>query len=580
MKNHSFPFIFLVLLAGGSLAGCTLDDNKTGSSLHDNTPLSNQPPTGEPPVDEPPAEEPPVGQPPVQEPPVEEPPTVEPAAALVLDADIAANGVAPNGVILLHSTRALDATTVATSVELRNAETTETVPAMVSYEPETQDVVIVPANALEAEKQYAVHVQGTRDVDGNHVEIAGHPVARVKQRVYSRTTLYAEDGVTPRYVSHYSRIPGSNEALDISYNGPGSDGTWGEGQDDIWRYERTTYFEDGREEVFIYDSPGDDGVWFEGNDHFERAWRYRYTPDGRVTERLQSVDAGIDGDLFTADDHYMVAEFAVYNEFGQRTLSLYRSASFPEQMHLNPGPDGEWLTGDDGVFIYDRYEYAANGRLSREVTFSTSAGGPNDGVAFSDDDRLLNYTTYLYDEQGLVKETQTYYGAGSDNTWLSDDDEASTIYRFIRSNAAFIKEFWDAGADGRANSDDDWLRDYHLREYDAQGRLSRTGTYEWEGLDGNWHTPDDKPFSWADVFQYDLDEFGRPQMKVFSLEDNGPDGKRFSGDEKIAAKWIRRYDETSQLTHSRLYFYPGVLPGWEDGDEVLHGETEYLEVEE
>ncbi|HEX6929718.1 MAG TPA: Ig-like domain-containing protein [Gammaproteobacteria bacterium] len=589
MNKNSLLSALLFLVIGISLAGCGLDNDKTGSPPQNEPPLSNQPPAAEPPAEEPSVEEPPatnlppqppVTTPPVEEPPVDEEPPTDVVGTLTLDEEILRSGIAPIGSIALHSNRPLDASSVETSIELRDADTTETVAASVTYEATEQRVVIVPAKKLEEGKRYAVHVQGAADMEGNAVEIAGHPVARVKQRVYSRTTLYNDDGTAPRYVSHYSRVPGSDQALKISYGGPGPDGVWGEGQDDVRRYERTAYFPDSSEEVFIYDGPGDDGVWFEGEDHFERAWRYRYTPDGRVTERLQTLNAGVDGDFFTADDHYMVAEFRVYNALGQLTLSLYRSVSYPEEMRLNPGIDEEWLTGDDGVFIYDRYEYDLEGRLSRELTFSTSAGGPNDGVAFSDDDRLLNYTTYLYDEQGQVRETHTYYGPGSDNTWLNDNDEAGSFYRFVRTDSAFIKEFWDAGPDSQVNTGDDWLRDYHLREYDAQGRPIRTGTYEWKGPDGDWHTPDDEPFSWADVYAYGFDEHGRPQMKVFSLEDNGPDSNRFSGDEEIVAKWVRSYDDTSQLTHAQLYFDAGLLPGWENGDEVLSSETEYLEIEE
>lgn len=590
MRNRTFYFTLLLVSVAFGLSGCGLDNNdNTGTPPPNIPPVANPPPveppsdedpsTETPPAEEPPLEEPPAEQPPVEDSPAEEPVPEEPVGALTLDPEIAAKGVAPNGDIALVSDRPLNATSVSTSIELRDAGTTETVPSSVTYEAATQSITITPTGTFDAEKHYAVHVKGARDTNGNAVEVSGQSVTRVKQRVYSRTTLYNEEGTAPDFASHYSRVPGSNEALRIYYNGPGQDGVWHEGEDDISSYEKTLYLPDNVETVFIFNGPGEGEVWFDDNDVVERAWRYRYMPDGRVMERLQTENAGEDGEYFTSDDHYRVGEFKAYDESERHVLSLYRSVSFPEERRLNPGADGKWLTGDDGGFIYYRYQHDTDGRLTRKTAFSSVHPGLDD-IAFNGDDRVLNYTDFLYDDTGRLAETHSYFDAGPNQVWFDEDDDASSLEKHVRTDTFARKEFWNAGADDRANTNDDWLSSYHYREYDELGRLSRTGTYDWKGSDGVWHTADDEPFSWADVYEYGVDECGQPQLKVFSLEDNGLDGKRFTGDEEIVAKWALTYDQTSQLAHSRTYFEPGLLPGWEDGDEVLNGEVEYLEIEE
>lgn len=572
MKNNTFPFILLALLISGGLAGCT-DDDKTGSSPppHDNPPLSSQPPNEEPPVDEPPAEEPPAEEPPSEEPPVEQPPTEEPpsAGSLVLDPDIVSRGVAPNGNLVLRSDRALDATSVETSIQLRDAETTETVPAMIEYETGTQRVIVTPATRLlEEGKHYAVQASNLRDVDGNIIEIAGQSIARVKTRVYKRTIVYRPDGGVSFYTL-FNRLPGSSDALNVFYDGPGID-AWFEGEDEVRYYETVQYLPGNVKITRKYENPGEGGAWFDDNDIMSTATRQTYDNAQRLLEELVVVDDGEDDDLFTDDDDYVWAIFNLYDDDGRLAIS----ASIHEGLvELTPGTDGLWLTTDDQSFLYTRYEYNDSGRRVRELQMTRSTGDE----PFGDADRVAHYRDYHYDEDGRIAEIVPY---NCGIQCFDDDDEVVFFTRFHRIGSTVSEEIVYA-TDGHADDDDHDLMEYQYREYDEQGRITKSGFFDERGDDRLWHTPDDFTDGGSGtIYSYGTDELGQPESRTMSLDGNGTDQKRFSGDEEITFLAIQTYDGTSQLTRYRTFSGPGPIPGWKDGDEVRFGDSEYLETDE
>jgi len=584
MKNTIGIPLLLILLGG--LAGCGSDTNdNTGTPPPNNPPVTNPPPveqpqTGNPPEEElpaqelpaqePPIQEPPMEEPPIEEPPAEEPPTEEPVGALTLDPEVAAKGVAPNGSIVLIADRPLNAASVETAIELRDALTTERVPASVVYEGDQQRVKISPNAVLEAGKHYQINTSDLRDVVGNVVEIGGLSIARVKTRIYNRTIIYQPDGEV-KFYTLFSRIPGSSEAMNVLYDGPGGDGAWFEGEDDVRHYETTQYLPGNVKITRKYEDAGEGDVWFDGNDVLSKATRQTYDDAKRLLEELVVLDDGDDDNLFTGDDDYTWAIFNIYDTAGRL---LFHISNYESLIPLTPGADWDWLTADDRPFLYKRYEYDQFGHLAREIRMTKSA----DNEPFGDTDRASGYSDYQYDDNGQLAEIVPY---GCDSQCFDGDDRVGLFFtRFHRIGATVAEETVYAN-DGQADDEDHDLLEYRHREYDEQGRVTKYGFFDKRGDDQTWHTPDDfSERTGGTLYSHSVDALGRPETRIASLDDNGADLDRFTGDEEIIMMQIETYDETSQLNRRRVFFGPGPTPGWDDGDEILFSEAEYMDIEE
>lgn len=101
--------------------------------------------------------------------------------------------------------------------------------------------------------------------------------------------------------------PAGRVTRDVEYSGPGPDGKWVTGDDEIEKYHTREYGADGkllRVSEFHRDfaGRGTDAKWFSSDDVVSSTKNFIYGPQGRVEKLLKCVAPGPDGAWFTGDD--------------------------------------------------------------------------------------------------------------------------------------------------------------------------------------------------------------------------------------------------------------------------------------
>lgn len=484
-------------------------------------------------------------------------------ATLTLEPYVVANGIIPSDDVVLLASRPLDASTIEGNVELRVPTTTETVPATLTYVPELDAIVIDPARVLWAGTSYTIVVRGVRAVDGAEVH-AREPHVRVRGNApeHSFTRYDASGEMDVIVVTH--RIAGQPGTLRrTTATGPGPDGVWLTLDDELDGYEVITRdaLEEPRLETRMrFGGAGANGTWLDDDDDFERAYRTVYGEDGLTRESLHSEDPGADAELFSPDDAYVSVGFWTYEDVLLRR-SLY--ASF-----ATPGPDGTWLTGDDEITSHHRYDHDGDARLVRQRTFD--GPGP-DGAWYTDDDILSAYETYAYDTLGRRERRVTFSGPGQNGIWLDEDDDVGTAYVTVHEVGVERRVAIRAGADRRLGTPDDFVLSYVHEAYGSDGRTIAMGTYNGPGPNGVWFDDDDRvdPLFGAYATAYTLEADGGLLEVVGYTEGNGPDGLRFTGDEPLRSRIVRRYSPLESLERYARYDSPGPNGVWGDADDHL-----------
>lgn len=161
---------------------------------------------------------------------------------------------------------------------------------------------------------------------------------------------------------------------------------------------------------------------------------------------------GLDGVFFTPDD-------VPAGDWWERSDSYGSNQS-------GPGPDGFWLTDDDTISTWQKYDLsAAVTGIGYDPLFNDP--GP-DGVWFTADDVMYGYYKSNWDTAtGAQTMRVIYTGAGPDGLWYTDDDQVGQDYKgaYARWKSAPGNNIWDS-----------WYQEI---------------TYSGPGADGIWFTADD-----------------------------------------------------------------------------------------
>ena len=168
---------------------------------------------------------------------------------------------------------------------------------------------------------------------------------------------------------------------------------------------------------FCYNGMGADNLWFTPDDleTYHSAYEYdslgnklrvvRYTKDGAV----------FDYTAFETDPKGLIVKDAVYK---------------------GKGLDNQWLTKDDDIEKYHRFEYDDAGNLVRAMECHVKQNGKGeDGVWFTADDVVSSTKVFSYSAKGFLVDIKKYIGSGPDKKWFTADDvpQYYTVYTYTEN---------------------------------------------------------------------------------------------------------------------------------------------------
>ncbi len=271
---------------------------------------------------------------------------------------------------------------------------------------------------------------------------------------YQRSTSYSLASGNTGDITGYSissRRADENLVAAVTYRGPGQDGSWYTGDDDVSFYIRGTYDAQGRREASTrYRGMGRDGRWF------------------------------TDDDIIAGQDRVI-----------EKNGSTWRYA-----WYADPGTDRTWGTGDDVATWYYELETDAS---ARAVALTAYEEG-DDGRLFTGDDELLSHEEYEYDADGRRIRLKRSSGKGVDGTWFTTDDIGFSSVESIYESGRLARENTYSSSISSTTSnpgpDDEWLTGddvpeyYETSEYDAAGTDVTTYMHT-PGADAEWGNADD-----------------------------------------------------------------------------------------
>lgn len=453
---------------------------------------SEEPPSGNgPPSDGTPEEDPPTEEPPTQNPPADDPPSVGlPGLTLVEPAN--AKQLSPEGKMVFAVDETTDITQVAGLIQLRDATGTSIVPTRSEIDEGLRTITVLPVRQLEVGARYSVELKqaahdslmalSTDDVQAIHLQ--------VPDLVVTKHVFYDQDGeITSIILVQESDI--SSLPAYVNLEGPGEDGEWLKGNDDVQRYRMKTIDDEfGSYTEIEYQSPGEDGQWFDDNDIPFRAVRYVFHASGALKMVSRSRDPGGNGEWFTDDDDYY--DFLVVDlDDNGRPLRLLTASSLSEA-----GADKTWFTEDDEISGYLRHEYDDRFR-TRLISFD---GPGDDGVWYSSEDSVEKYHAYRYTPRGRLEFDITVSGPGVDGKWLDDNDVTRAFYRYantyrsIESDLNNRRDYFASTTDIPLSQDlvqASSLHHYVIRLHDTLGRPTFSGRMTRRGQNHQWFDEDD-----------------------------------------------------------------------------------------
>jgi hypothetical protein len=203
------------------------------------------------------------------------------------------------------------------------------------------------------------------------------------------------------------------------------------------------------------------------------------------TGYLYNTSAGPDATWHTSDDRCAVYYDDLYDGQGLKTREVYRTCAADQLPH----------TADDGYGQYYEYEYDADKQVSR-INLKNSPG-PNGTWIDSDDlystsSIFPGLVRYQRNSAGLITETLTSWGAGSDGMFGTIDDVGrrdTTTYNAMKLPEEATS--YSIGADNMWGTADDVITTYTKTTYDVNGNRTDAKTYG-AGADGIFKTPDDR----------------------------------------------------------------------------------------
>lgn len=287
--------------------------------------------------------------------------------------------------------------------------------------------------------------------------------------------------------------------------------------------------------------------------------------------RTISMDFGVDGEANTADD--FIKNYTISPNGPQSVRYSY----------YHPGPDKIWFTEDDvlgdqagnnAIYIPSsqllEYQDASEGAVL--ILPCLTAG--KDGLPFTADDQLgcsLGYQIAIIDGQGNRGQIITYKGFGADGLWFTADDVVNnyTLVSSALSGQQTISTLYNQpGSDGFWFTEDDVVSQHIQTQLDSS-YLPRYGAiYNARGTDGVWFTADDQVLSWI-YYGYDNED----QLAILATHSNkGLDGQWFTADD-TATGLVNLKDAAGNTIISTTISGNNAMGAdgiWLTGDETLY----------
>ncbi|MCB1836342.1 MAG: hypothetical protein KDH99_01865, partial [Alcanivoracaceae bacterium] len=344
----------------------------------------------------------------------------------------------------------------------------------------------------------------------------------------------------------------------------GADGEPNTADDSIEAYTIYPYGQLGVAYSFIH--PGPDAIWFTEDDvagvHY--LGKVVYFPNGALLEYegasegavliIPCLDPGTDGLPFSADDKpgcslgYQVAVLDGADNRGQ--VVTYDAA----------GPDGLWFTADDRVKNYTLVTYNGTGVGVASVLYN---GDGADNIWFTADDDVQLHTLTKLGDDFKPRYTATYNNRGVDSTWFTADDvvQSWTYYGYdANGNNILVATHASKGSDGIwFTADDSATATISLKDDNGYPMLSGQITSGGMGPDGRWLSGDET------LFGYTYNEYNDAglQTRTVTMQSSGPDGKWFTADDQpglYGNYWIRELTPDNRI-QKQIYFDASLSPG-------------------
>lgn len=212
-----------------------------------------------------------------------------------------------------------------------------------------------------------------------------------------------------------------------------------------------------------------------------------------------------------------------------------------EQSVSDAGPDGTWLTPDDGLGSYTDIRRVGPLVVERVVT---NQPGP-DGEWLTADDGVASRTDYTYTDSQFPWAVRSF-GPGPDEAWGTADDEQTGLltHEHDEHGRPIRQTTVSPGPDARFETGDDVPWSYATWFRDEDGRPFAFGAAYAPGLDGTWFTDDD--FTSGAWLEHDV--LGR-QVRVVGIEP-GADNVLFTDDDLETGSTERLFGNDGRWTHS------------------------------
>ena len=300
---------------------------------------------------------------------------------------------------------------------------------------------------------------------------------------------------------------------------------------------------------------------------------YTVYPNGQTGVSYSFNHPGADNMWFSEDDVAGERNLGDVVYFPDGVLLEYEGASEDAVLIipcLEVGADGAPFTADDQPGCSLGYQIAVidgQGNRGQVITYNNAG---TDGLWFTADDRVKNYTLLTYNGTGVGIATVVYNGDGADNIWFNSDDDVQ-LHTLTKLGDDF-KPRYTATYNGRGTdniwfSADDVVQAWTYYGYDANGNNILVATHTNKGGDATWFTADDSATAIISL----KDENGYPIINGnISSGGMGPDGIWLSGDEVLQYSYyyLSEYNAAGLQTHSANITGKGADNKWFTADDV------------
>lgn len=298
---------------------------------------------------------------------------------------------------------------------------------------------------------------------------------------------------------------------------------------------------------------------------------YTVYPHGELGVAFSFTHPGNDGVWFTEDDVPGVHTLGKVVYFPNGAVLEYEGASEGAVMIipcLNPGNDGVVFSADDQPGCSLGYQIAVlDGEGNRGQVVSYDAAGA-DGMWFTADDRVKNYTLLTYNGAGVGIASVLYNGDGADNIWFTADDDVQqhTLTRLDENfRPQYTATYNNRGADSSWFTADDLVQAWTYYGYDLDGNNILVATHTGKGADNTWFTADDSASAVVSL----KDSNGYPIISAqITSGGMGPDGKWLSGDETLFGYSYAEYNDAGFQTRRANFSARGADNKWFTSDDL------------